>query len=167
VSGLEQEFYLAPSAGSNAIDAAWRRYELEVASCAALRKSCFFRPAEAPASGTSKYALTSYLIAASGKQLLGVENMATLRGPCWRLGEPRGRGQQIGPAWRRYFKRGVAIVNPTGEQVTVPLRGSYVDQRGHAVGDVTLQPASGAVLRTSSSEPPGWAGHRGISQAVC
>jgi hypothetical protein len=167
VGGLEQEFYLAPSAGGSAIDAAWRGYELEIASCAALRKSCFFRPAEATAAGISKYALTSYLIAASDKQLLGVENMATLRGPCWRLGAPQGRAQQLGPAWRRFFKRGVAIVNPTGEQVTVPLRRSYVDQRGNAVGDVTLQPASGAVLRKSSSEPLGRAGHLGVSQAVC
>jgi putative glycosyl hydrolase-like family 15 (GHL15) protein len=167
VGGLEQEFYLASASGSSAIDAAWRGYELEIASCATLRKSCFFRPAEVPASDASQYALASYMIAASGRQLLGVENMATLAGPCWRLGAPQGRGQPLGPAWRRFFKRGVAIVNPTSEPVTIPLRDSYVDERGRAVREVTLQPASGAVLRTTSSEPRGLTGNGGMSGAEC
>jgi hypothetical protein len=167
VGGLEQEFYLAPAAGSSAIDAAWRGYELEIASCVTLRKSCFFRPAEVLVSGPSQYALASYMIAASGRQLLGVENMATLAGPCWRLGAPQGRGQQLGPAWRRFFKRGVAIVNPTSEPVTVPLRGSYVDKRGHAASEISLQPASGAVLRTSSDGPPGSTGHHWSSRSAC
>ncbi len=168
VGGLEQEFYLAPSAGSSPTDAAWRAYQQEIESCAALHKSCFFKPAETPVSATSAYAATSYLIAATGRQLLNVENMASIRGSCWRLGAPEGPPQRLGPAWRRFFSRGVvAIVNPTSEPLTVPLGGSYVDRRGHTVGEVELQPASGAVLRAKSSAQPGLTNHGGTSPALC
>jgi hypothetical protein len=156
-AGLEQEFYLALSPGSRATGAAWRVYEQEISSCAAQHKSCWFKPSNAQAAGTSLYAFASYLVAASGNQFLGVGNMASLTRPCWRLGAPTGPGQRIGPALRRFFRSGVAVVNPTSKWLTVSLGGFYLDQRGYAVATVRLKPASGAVLRAVRS------GHAGIT----
>lgn len=149
VGGLEQEFYLAHS---NAPAGGWRAYQREISSCAALHKSCWFTPAHAQPTGISPYVVASYLLAASGRQLLGVASAAPAGGSCRQLGPPSGAAQQIGPEWRRYFQHGVAVVNPADEQWTVPLGGSYRDQRGRMVDSITLQPATGAVLLTG---PPG------------
>jgi hypothetical protein len=166
-AGLEQEFYLALSAGSRATGAAWRVYEQEISSCAAEHKSCWFKPSNARVSGTSPYALASYLLAASGQQFLGVANMPPLRRPCWQLGAPEGPRQQIGPAWRRFFRWGVAVVNPTSKPLTVSVGGFYTDQRGHAVATVTLKPASGAVLPAVHSGPAGMTPSGEPRHALC
>jgi hypothetical protein len=166
-AGLEQEFYLALSAGSRATGASWRAYEQEISSCAAQHKSCWFKPSNAQVSGTSLYAFASYLIAAGGKQFLAVGNMTSLTRPCWKLGAPEGPGQQIGPAWRRFFRSGVAVVNPTSKRLTVSLGGFYTDQRGYAVATVRLNPASGAVLRAVRSGPAGMPHPGRPSPALC
>jgi hypothetical protein len=149
VRGLEQEFYLGRSETSNAIGAAWRMYEQEISSCVDQNKSCWFNPGGVQAWGTSQYALASYLIAASGKQVLGVRNTASLDGPCWQLGPAEGPRQRLGSAWRRFFRGGVAVVNPTATRLEVPLGGWYLDRGGRAVATVTLEAATGSVLRTS------------------
>ena len=154
VGGLAQEFYLARSPGSSVV-ANWRTYEDEISSCVTQHKTCWFQPADSAAPGTSAYALASYLIAADGRQLLGAVSAASMPQPCWQLGAPEGPRQRVGLAWRRFFNRGVAVVNPTDEPLTVSLGGSYMDMRGHGVAAITLQPASGAVMRTIRSEPAG------------
>jgi Hypothetical glycosyl hydrolase family 15 len=154
VNGLEQEFYLARP-GPSAIGTSWHVYQAEISSCATMNKSCWFQPSEFSASGSSQsgeYALASYMLAANGQQFLGVGN-AVPQTPRWcRLGAPTSSPHQIGAAWRRYFRWGVAVVNPTNKALTVSLGGSYVDARGRTTTGLVLQPASGAILRTS---PPG------------
>lgn len=167
VDGLQQEFYLAPSARPRATGTAWRMYEQEITSCSAQHKSCWFESTGLPASGTSPYALASYLLAANGQQLLGVGTTASLTRRCWRLGEPEGPQHQVGSAWRRFFRWGVAVANPTNAWLTVSLDGSYLDQRGRAADAVRLPPASGAVLRAIRSGPAGVHDPRGSSPSFC
>ena len=167
VGGLEQEFYLASPAGPSATGAAWRKYEREIASCAAEHKSCWFKPGGVALSGAGRYALASYLIAVGGRQLIGAQDGASVGRPCWQLGPPKGPRARLGLAWRRFFTHGVAIVNPTGESLTVPTGGRYQDRDGRSVNAVTLQPASGAVLRAVPSATAGTAQRAEPGYAVC
>jgi Hypothetical glycosyl hydrolase family 15 len=167
VGGLEQEFYLARPGGPSATGAAWRKYEREVASCAAEHKSCWFKPGGAALSGAGRYALASYLIAADGRRVIGAQDAAPAGRPCWQLGPPEGPRALLGLAWRRVFKHGVAIVNPTGESLTVPTGGRYPDRNGHNVNAITLQPASAAVLRAVPSATAGMAQRAQPSYAIC
>lgn len=170
VGGLEQEFFLGGPPGPAATGTAWRGYEQEIASCVAQRKSCWFKPGDVALTGTSRYALASYLIVASGRQLLGVPNVpsaASVAARCWQLGAPKGSRARLGLAWRRFFKHGVAIVNSTGEMLTVPTGGPYLDQHGHNVTAVTLPPASSAVLRAVPSATAGLPHAAALTSAMC
>jgi hypothetical protein len=156
VGGLEQEFYLSYSTQPGAIGAAWSAYEAEISACTIRHKSCWFHSGEystAVTAQTRAYALASYLLAADGRQLLAVGN--TTSGPAllhWALGAPVNPMIHTGAAWRRYFMRGIAVVNPSRSRSVVPLGGSYLDDGGHPVSTVTVGPASGVVLRASAGQ---------------
>lgn len=155
VDGLEQEFYLGHP-GQSAIGTSWHTYQAEISSCAALNKSCWFQPGKPSATGSSQsaeYTLASYLLAADGRQFLGAGNAVPQTARCWHLGAPTGSPHHIGAAWRRYFRWGLALANPTDKSLTVSLGGSYVDARGGAIAGIVLQPASGAILRTIRPGP--------------
>jgi len=157
--GLEEQFYLSSSARPDAVGAAWGVYENEISACAAQHKSCWFHAGEYSAAvtvQTRQYALASYLLATDGRQFLAVGGATT---------EPASTGLtlggrlsimfQAGASWRRYFTRGVAVVNPSRSTLVVPLDGTYLDDTGRPVKTITLGPASGAVLRTAGNDGGG------------
>jgi hypothetical protein len=150
--GLEQQFYLSYSDRPTALGTGWQAYQAEVSACASQHKTCWFHTGGYYASVTPRtrdYALASYLLAAGGQQLLSVGTIGPSLAqaqPCLRLGQPKGQTQMVGMAWRRSFSHGVAVVNPTGSKMSVPLGRTYVDSSGHALSAVTLGPASGAIL---------------------
>jgi Hypothetical glycosyl hydrolase family 15 len=153
VEGLEQEFYLSFSTQPNAVGvAAWARYQDEVSSCAAQRKTCWFHAGAYSAAVTSRtrqYALASYLLATDGRQFLAAGDFRSgSPAPSLPLGPPLGAMKQMGPVWVRYFASGIAVTNPSDSASTVRLGGSYLDD-GHRVSVVTLGPASGIVLRAA------------------
>ena len=150
VDGLELEFYLSDSTQPDAFDSAWSSYEDEVSSCVALHKSCWFHSGDYSAAVTTQtrdYALASFLLVADGRQLLAIDDI-TPEAVVWQqaLGTPITTMSQIAGTWRRYFTSGIAIVNPTRSERTVPLDGTYLDNSGRPVTTVTLAPASGAVF---------------------
>ena len=149
VDGLEQEFYLSFSTRPNAVGATWRTYEDEVSSCTAQHKSCWFHAGEdsdAVTSQTQQYALASFLLATDGRQYLSVGDVTSRpQGPRLALGGRLSEMYQVGASWRRYFKQGVAVVNPSMSTLVVPLDGIYLSN-GRPVNAITLKPASGAVL---------------------
>jgi len=61
---------------------------------------------------------------------------------------------QVGASWRRYFRQGVAVVNPSLAALVVQLGGTYLND-GHPVSTINLEPASGAVLATSTDSATG------------
>jgi hypothetical protein len=158
VQGLEQEFYLSYSTQPNAVGAAaWDAYQQEVSSCAVLHKSCWFHSGDYSAAvtpRTRRYALASYLLAANGQQVWAVGDTQPGRvAPPGTLGPPRGAMKRMGPAWGRYFARGIAIANPSRSWLTISLGGTYLDN-GHPVSIVTLGPASGTVLPAAPRHGP-------------
>jgi hypothetical protein len=66
----------------------------------------------------------------------------------WRTGAARGAGQKAtGGVWTREYDGVWAAVNPTKVAVAVTAPAGATDTTGAAVRTVTLQPASGVVLR--------------------
>lgn len=158
VQGLEQEFYLSYSTQPNIVGAAaWDAYQQEVSSCAALHKSCWFHSGDYSAAvtpQTRRYALASYLLATNGQQLWAAgDTRSGIVAPYRALGAALGTMKQLGPAWGRYFARGIAIANPSRSRLTISLGGTYLDN-GRPVSIVTLGPASGAVLSTAPGHGP-------------
>lgn len=153
VDGLEQEYYLSFSTRPNAVGATWSSYEDEVSSCTALRKSCWFHVGEhsdAVTAQTRRYALASYLLATDGRQYLSAGDTASgIPEQRLTLGGSRGDMHKVGSSWRRYFKKGIAVVNPSMATLVVPLDGIYLNN-GRAVNMITLGPASGAVLSATA-----------------
>jgi hypothetical protein len=149
VDGLQQEYYLSFSTRPNAVGVTWRAYPDEVSSCAAQHKSCWFHAGEqsdAVTSQTRQYVLASYLLATDGRQYLSVgDGTSRPLEPRLELGGRLSEMYQVGASWRRYFKHGVAVVNPSMSTLIVPLDGTYLSN-GRPVDTITLDPASGAVL---------------------
>lgn len=75
-----------------------------------------------------------------------------------KLGNPSGSYYKKQGAYWREFQKGLVLVNPTDRKVTVSVGGRYVDPAGKVVtGDLTLQPHTGHLLRTSGvtgTQPP-------------
>jgi Hypothetical glycosyl hydrolase family 15 len=153
VDGLEQEYFISFSTRPNAVGATWSIYEDEVSSCTARHKSCWFHAGEqsdAVTSQTRQYALASYLLATDGRQYLSAGGVTSKPlEPRLALGGRLSEMYQVGASWRRYFKQGVAIVNPSMSTLVVPLGGIYLNN-GRPVNTITLKPASGAVLPTTA-----------------
>jgi hypothetical protein len=154
VDGLEQEFYLSYSTQPYAFDESWVASENEISSCAAQHKVCWFHSfsytAAVPRSART-YALTSFLLATDGRQLLAMGDFTSMPpGPHWALGSSLSTLREVGKAWRRYFARGVVVVNPTRSSSVAYLGGSYLGSAGRPVSAVSLPPASGAILRATS-----------------
>jgi Hypothetical glycosyl hydrolase family 15 len=158
VDGLEQEYYLSFSTRPNAVGATWSTYEDEVSSCTAQHKSCWFHAGEhsdAVTAQTRQYALASYLLATDGRQYLSVGDAASnISEPRLTLGDRLSEMYKAGSSWRRYFKQGIAVVNPSTATLVVPLDGIYLND-GRAVNTITLRPASGAVLATTADSGAG------------
>jgi hypothetical protein len=154
VDGLLQEFYLSSTTQPDAVGDGWALYENEVSTCAALHKVCWFHTGSytsAVAPQTRAYALASFLLATDGRQLLSVGDSTSVPpAPRWILGRSLSAMDGMGGAWQRYFAGGVAVVNPTGSSMVVYLGGKYLGNAGRPVSTVSLQPASGAVLRTAT-----------------
>ena len=71
------------------------------------------------------------------------------------VGSPTGGRFQVGSAWRRNFTDGTVLVNPSASTVTVSLEKPYLREDGTTTTSVTLDPTTGAILRsTSTSAPP-------------
>jgi Hypothetical glycosyl hydrolase family 15 len=102
-------------------------------------------------SAAMRYARASFLLFAGARSALSYSTACG--GDAWSpewttsLGRSRGRAFRVGPAWRRNFAGGTAIVNPSGAPVTVPLGASYLTPTGAPVVSVLLQPGNGLVLR--------------------
>jgi hypothetical protein len=158
VYGLEEEYYLSFTTHPNAVGATWSSYEDEVSSCAAQHKSCWFHAGEhsdAVTAQTRQYALASFLLATDGRQYLSVGAVTSSPlEPRLALGGRLSEMYQVGASWRRYFRQGVAVVNPSLAALVVQLGGTYLND-GHPVSTINLEPASGAVLATSTDSGTG------------
>jgi hypothetical protein len=65
----------------------------------------------------------------------------------YKLGRPLERVEEVGDgAFRRRFKHGIAVVNPTYERVAVPLGATYSGSGRKRVRSVELRPESAAIL---------------------
>jgi hypothetical protein len=63
------------------------------------------------------------------------------------VGKPTGAATRSGDAWERSYEGGLALVNPSGRRVTVPLQGQYVDENGQQYsGSIVLEKTSGQIL---------------------
>jgi hypothetical protein len=70
------------------------------------------------------------------------------------IGAPVAPRYRVGVAWRRDFSGGTVVVNPSSTTTqSVSLGGAYLLPDGTAVTAVTLQPASGLVLRGAAQSP--------------
>jgi len=155
VDGLEQEFYLSYTAEPDATGADWLAYQDEVSSCAARGKSCWFHVGQesAPVSPqTAGYGVASYLLGADARQALAVGSTTAGLGLGAAIGAPVRPMIAAGGAFLRYFAKGVAVVNPSQISMVVQLGGIYRDAAGHAVREISLGPASGAVLRAAAAQ---------------
>lgn len=66
------------------------------------------------------------------------------------IGRPLGSRYRVGVAWRRQFSGGTALVNPSStRKQTVKLGAAYLMPGGARVSSVSLQPATGLVLRSA------------------
>ncbi|HSW36936.1 MAG TPA: putative glycoside hydrolase [Candidatus Saccharimonadales bacterium] len=107
---------------------------------------------------TMVYARASFLLAWNGSSASAfqyhVDCQCDSYNPIWAqdIGTPSSARYQVGPAWRREFSGGTAIVNPSSSQsVTASLGGSYTDAKGSTVSSVTLAPASAVILKKAVS----------------
>jgi Ca2+-binding RTX toxin-like protein len=106
-----------------------------------------------------RYARASFLLETNGRGGALIYHAGTGIDPWsddWTLnvGEPDGPKYKVGRAWRRDFAHGTVLVNPSGDDsVTVNLGGTYRRADGGQVSSVTLNPATGMVLRSVDTPP--------------
>jgi hypothetical protein len=74
------------------------------------------------------------------------------------VGLPVGARYRVGAAWRRDYTGGTVLVNPSSTTAQFVSLGAAYLADGTAVTRVTLQPATGLVLRVAPSPPPPNAG---------
>ena len=81
-----------------------------VSSCAAEHKVCWFHFGGYTAAVTLQariYALTSFLMATDGRQLLAIGDFTSVPpAPHWTLGSSLSTMGEVGRAWQRYFAGG-------------------------------------------------------------
>jgi hypothetical protein len=101
-----------------------------------------------------RYARASFLLGWSGTTGTLIYHAGTGVDPHseeWTIevGMPTGDRYPVGPAWRRDFTEGTAIVNPSSSSIArVDLDGRYMKPNGRAVDAIMLEPMSGVVLRS-------------------
>jgi Hypothetical glycosyl hydrolase family 15 len=99
------------------------------------------------------YGKASFLLVwdgSGGGYIFDPQSRADPWNPAWTIpiGKPRGPRRRVGLVWRRYYTRGVVLVNPHPARAqTVLLHKRYIGPTGWALGSVTLQPVSGMILR--------------------
>jgi hypothetical protein len=105
----------------------------------------------APTPAGRLYGLATYFLVGDGRDALA--NDAQTRPDRWwngydtRLGDPAGDRFRTQGVWRRDFARGTVLVNEPGAPArTVRVGAGFRDLDGVARSQVTLAPASGAVL---------------------
>jgi len=63
------------------------------------------------------------------------------------IGKPTGSAESVNGAWERAYSSGLALVNPSEKSVTIPLKGSYVDENGtRYTNSITLSKTTGQIL---------------------
>jgi hypothetical protein len=63
------------------------------------------------------------------------------------VGKPIGTARAAGVAWERPYSGGLALVNPSDQPATIPLRGNYVDENGRRYErSITLTKTTGQIL---------------------
>jgi Hypothetical glycosyl hydrolase family 15 len=99
------------------------------------------------------YARASFLLFADGSRSAFTYSTGCAGEPAarhWRddLGAPRGKASLLGPVWRRSFRDGLVVVNPSASlPATAVLGGTYAEPDGTLVTNAVLPPHSGLVLR--------------------
>ena len=97
-----------------------------------------------------EYAQASFLLAWNGTSgaLFYRPEQGDPWAPDWTtdVGVPTAPRYAVGEAWRRDFSAGTVVVNPSQAQVTIQLGGTYATTEGARVDEITLGPATGAVL---------------------
>jgi len=147
VDGLQEEYYLSFSTRPSAVGAAWAAYEQEISTCVVERKSCWFHSGSYSSAVTAEarsYALTSFLLATDGRQLLAVGNASSIPPTmCSGPGSPVSSAtRDPSGLWLRHFKRAVVAVNATSSRAWISLSGRHADSGPR----IALQAASGTVL---------------------
>jgi hypothetical protein len=72
------------------------------------------------------------------------------------IGDPSGAYAAKDGVYQRGFAKGLVLVNPTTNAVTVPLSGSYVRMDGSSVsGSLTMTPDTGEILTAAPAAAPG------------
>jgi hypothetical protein len=160
MSGTSKEWWTKSDVrrGAGAITGAEWAYQMQLLREAQVRRKIFIAIAYGPLDDLAAidYARASFLLFARGRR-----SAFSYAPPCgtepssgrWRedLGAPRGAAVKTGPAWRRVFARGIAIVNPSASlTATVPLGGPYVDRAGSVVTSAVLPPHTAITLRRRS-----------------
>jgi Hypothetical glycosyl hydrolase family 15 len=157
LSGTSKEWWTKSDVrrGAGAITGALWAYQMRLLSEAQARRKIFIAIAYGPADDLPAidYARASFLLFARGRR-----SAFSYAPPCgpepssgrWRedLGAPRGAAVRTGPAWRRVFAGGIALVNPSASATaTVPLGTPYVDHAGSVVTSAVLKPHTAMTLR--------------------
>ena len=63
------------------------------------------------------------------------------------VGEPTGSAESVNGAWERAYSDGLALVNPSEREITVPLKRWYVDENGtRYTNSIALPKTSGQIL---------------------
>ena len=114
----------------------------------------------AQAAGWQAYSMASFLMGANGRSFFSFtrsRDRAGVLGTNLPYRMPKGIGSPAGAmerrssgAYVRRFARGVAVVNPTGRSVTVPIGSSMRRLNGAWTSSLTLPPNSGDVLTTTA-----------------
>ena len=144
VDGLEQEYYLSFSTRPNAVGRAWSTHEDEVSSCTTQHKSCWFHAGRTPTRsrprpGSMHWRPICLPPMAGSTCLWEIQRQALGAAPG--AGWSPERNVSDGAYCRRYFKQGIAIINPTMSTLVVPLDGTYLNN-GRPVHTITLRPAN-------------------------
>ncbi len=99
-----------------------------------------------------RYAYSSFLLGTNGAHFFSFSDTEPGKGPgpdpieTMQLGRAKSAYMKIDGVYRRDFERGVVLVNPSTESVTVELEKAMRTLDGQLVASVTLGPHSGEIL---------------------
>jgi hypothetical protein len=129
----------------------WDRQMAQMDAVEAVGKTWFCVTYGATTDGRlMQYAQASFLLAWNGTSgaLFYHPEQGDPWAPDWTtdVGMPTAPRYAVGEAWRRDFSGGTVVVNPSQAQVTIQLGGTYATTDGTRVDEITLAPATGAVL---------------------
>ena len=101
----------------------------------------------------SRFALASFLLGSDGNAYYAFSDSRTQSGVApdelaarTDIGSPIASYERADGAYQRRYTRGLVLVNPTTDTVTVPLDADYRDASGAVIRSVSLEPHGAAIL---------------------